>query len=133
MVAMQPPTWIGILLSLALAACTGPRSAAPPVAVTVVVDFGATGRDPTREQTILPPGASPIEALLEVADVEQRFVSRTAADVWSVEGVATDAEAGLHWEWHLNGRRAPEDAHRYVLKNGDLVTWRYAASKPEAR
>jgi hypothetical protein len=79
---------------------------------------------------MLPPRSSPIEALLAVAHVEQRFVTRTAADVWSVEGVETDPSAGLYWEWTLNGRRVPEDAHRYVLSNGDLVTWRYAASPP---
>jgi hypothetical protein len=123
----RPP--IVLLLGLLLAACASPRSAAPPIAVTVVVDYGESGREPTRGQTLLPPGASPIEALIEVADVEQRFVTRTAADVWSVEGLATDPKAGLYWEWTLNGRRVPEDAHRYVLANGDLVTWRYAASR----
>jgi hypothetical protein len=115
------------LVAAVWAACTAPVvQAPPPVAVTVVIDYGHAGRAPETEQALMPAGTSPIEALLEVADVDQRYVSRTGADVWSVDGVATDVEAGCYWHWRLNGQRVREAPDRYRLKNGDHVTWSYA-------
>ena len=114
------------LVALLWSACGAPQvQGHPPVAVTVVIDYGDAGRAPETEQMLLPAGASPIEALLDVADVDQRYVSRTGADVWSVDGVATDVEAGCYWHWRLNGQRARQRPDRYELKNGDHVTWTY--------
>jgi hypothetical protein len=114
------------LVGAVWAACGAPQvESHPPVAVTVVIDYGVAGRARETEQTLLPAGASPIEALLDVADVDQRYVSRTAADVWSVEGVATDVDAGCYWHWRLNGQHPREAPDRYRLKNGDHVTWTY--------
>ena len=102
------------------------------MAVTVVVDYGQTGREPITEQTMLPAGASPIEALAEVASVDRRFVTRTAGDVYAVEGIATDEDAGLFWVWRLNGRRPAQAPDRYEVQNGDQITWKYIGTeRPE--
>ena len=117
-----------VVLTLA-AGCAGPSlSSPPPVAVTVQVDYGLADRTPIHAQTLLPAGASPIEALVDVAEVDRRYVSRTAGDVWAVEGVSSDPDTGKYWVWYLNGRPAKTAPDRYDLKNGDRITWTYAAS-----
>lgn len=118
-------------LAAGLGSCRAPAGdMAPPVAVTVIVDFGTPSRPVLTEQMLVPAGTSPIEALAEVAEVDQRFVSRTAGDVWSIEGVATNVEEGRYWQWRLNGRYVRKAPDRYDLRNGDQVTWSYRTGEP---
>lgn len=120
-------------LAAALAACGSPRiTTPPPVAVTIVVDYGED-RPALNAQTLVPAGASPIEALADVAEVDRRYVSRTAGDVWSVNGVSTDVEASMFWDWRLNGRRPDSAPDRYTLQNGDKVTWYLVNERPAYR
>jgi len=124
-----------LFLPVLAASCVAPHlTTPPPVAVTVTVDFGSAARPPLTEQALVPAGASPIEALAGVIEVDQRFVSRTSEDVWSVDGVATDPQAGWFWYWRLNGRDPGAAPDRYALRNGDVVTWTYAqGERPDYR
>jgi hypothetical protein len=114
--------------------CAAPREPDPYVAVTLDVDFGPSGQGVRSERVFVPEGANAIDALAETLPIEHGFVCCTRGDVWSVDGVSTDPNAGHYWLFELNGRLSRLAPDRYELENGDHITWVYSrAQRPEHR
>lgn len=42
-----------------------------------------------------------------------------------INGVKTDKNAGKYWIYHLNNKPAQMGISNYILKNNDLLTWKY--------
>lgn len=42
-----------------------------------------------------------------------------------VDGVKTDGQSGKYWIYYLNGKPAQIGISNYILKNNDLITWKY--------
>ncbi len=110
--------------------CAASGGSDPRVAVSVDVDFGPSGRGSRSAMVLLPKGGTPSDALAQALPVVRGFVCCTRDDVWSVDGVATDPEAGLFWLWHRGGQPARLPADRHELGNGDHVRWVFAQGEP---
>lgn len=42
-----------------------------------------------------------------------------------INGMATDKQNGKYWIYYLNGKPAQAGISQYILKNNDLITWKY--------
>ena len=49
--------------------------------------------------------------------------------VEEINGVKNDVKANKYWFYYINGKSANEGVTSYVLKNNDVITWKYEESK----
>lgn len=45
-----------------------------------------------------------------------------------INGVKTDKNSGTYWIYYINGQSAQVGISQYILKNNDLITWKYTHS-----
>lgn len=45
-----------------------------------------------------------------------------------INGTKTDTSSGTYWIYYLNGQSAQVGISQYILKNNDLITWKYTHS-----
>ncbi len=93
--------------------------------VKVEVDFGPKGKKPVKKTVTLPKGSTVVEATKAVAELKQGFVCCDMRDVETIGGVRCDPENEGWWLYDINGEKGPVSAYRYLLEDGDKVTWRY--------
>lgn len=123
-----------LLGSALLSSCGSTRDRTIPIAVTVAVDYGPVDRPSEEFSLMVKQRSSPADALAQVKPILQGYVCCTKEDVWSVDGVATDYEQSMYWVWRLNGLPQELAPDRYLLVNGDRVTWVYEQTeRPEHR
>jgi hypothetical protein len=123
--------FLGTLLFLALVPTATLLAAEPEasIRVKVEVDDGPQGRATERKKVLLPKGSTVVDATKAVAKMEQGFVCCDAKDVRTLNGVRCDPKKNGWWLYEVNGKMGQVAAHRYVLKEGDRVTWRYRVLK----
>jgi len=97
--------------------------------VRVEVDDGPQGKATDRKKVLLPKGSTVVDATRAAAKMEQGFVCCDAKDVRTLNGVRCDPKKNGWWLYEVNGKMGQVAAHRYVLKEGDRVTWRYRTLK----
>ncbi len=44
--------------------------------------------------------------------------------VTSIEGVSSDAESGLWWQYWVNNELAPVAANNFLVQDGDVISWK---------
>jgi hypothetical protein len=49
--------------------------------------------------------------------------------VEEINGTKNDNQAGQYWIYYINGQSAKVGISSYILKNNDLITWKYEAEK----
>ncbi|MEY3162388.1 MAG: hypothetical protein RIT25_2382 [Planctomycetota bacterium] len=87
--------------------------------------FGVKGRAPVERSVDVPEGSTVVDATRAAVEVVQDKVCCSPEDVWAIDGITTDAARGRYWFWLLNGRPGPDMPYRHVLRDGDVVEWRY--------
>lgn len=103
----------------------------PPVAVTIIVDFGRAGRAPFSALVEVEPGSDAVVATRAALPVEQDVLCCSKDDVWSIGGVGPDVRNHAYWSWRLNGGSAPGMPAKYLVKAGDTIEWKYGGRRPE--
>lgn len=96
------------------------------VQVSVTIDYG-NGMVVTHDEVYLFKDATVLDALRAVAEVNATYwPSFGAFFVESINGVINNADNnGKYWLYWVNGEHPPVGADKYVLRNGDLVEWKY--------
>lgn len=110
-----------LLLSavVALSACS-PGGTGTDITVRVVVTQNF-GRDLMLDETIeVPTGASALEALQQVADVETAY---GGGFVNTINGVRSQYPAQEDWLFYINGISTNKGAAGYILEDGDIQHW----------
>jgi len=124
-----------VLIFLALVPTATLLAAAPgaSIQVKVEVDDGPQGKATQRKKVLLPKGSTVVDATRATAEMEQGFVCCDAKDVRILNGLKCDPKKNGWWLYEVNGKMGQVAAHRYVLKEGDRVTWRYRILKDKKR
>lgn len=94
-----------------------------PIAATIAINGEAYTLN-------LPEKSTAYDAMLQlVADKKIAAVFKEFSGlgyfVDEVDGVKTDKNAGKYWIYYLNGKPAQMGISNYILKNNDLITWKY--------
>jgi hypothetical protein len=121
-------------LALALpAACRSAHAPAAPTpwSVRVVVDGSAAGASQRTHDVRVAPGSTALEATRAAALVEQAWVCCSDDDVWSIDGLESDAARDGYWSWWLDGALGPGFAHQVPVHDGATIEWRYALADPQ--
>jgi hypothetical protein len=108
------------LLAAALAGCGGAEAGDAEGTATLWVtrDRGAE----VLHDAEVPAGATVLQALDRVADVETRYGGRF---VQSIDGLAGSLETGDDWFFYVNGYLADRGSAEVRLRAGDVAWWDY--------
>jgi hypothetical protein len=116
------------LLLFAAPALSAPLLAggsADGIRVKVELDFGPADRKKVKKEVVLKAGATVTDATRAVAELKQGFVCCDAKDVEGIDGVRCDPKKGGWWLYEVNGKKGNLPAHRFQLRDGDRLVWRY--------
>jgi len=95
--------------------------------VSLIVDYG-NNNPKTYEYSFLGE-KSAFDILKEVAEKEGIPIETQQYDfgtlITSINGFKSDEHA--FWIYEVNGKPATVGANTYILKNGDIITWKYVA------
>jgi hypothetical protein len=92
--------------------------------VTLQVDFG-NGTTNTYEEV---PGTNVLEATESVLPVEVDWFGNLAF-VKSIGGVSESDDAGLWWQYWVNGELSVVAANANQIQDNDTIIWRYTTSQ----
>ncbi len=107
---------------------------AASIHVWVEIDYGTQEKQLVKKSILLKPGSTVVDATKRAVGVTQGFVCCNPKDVESIDGVKCDAEKGIWWLYEINGKKGQVSACRYLLEDGDCVTWRYCkVGRPQGK
>lgn len=89
------------------------------IGIELSIDFG------NDTESVYPEihGDTVLEATQNATSVELNWYGDRAF-VIAISGVANDAEAGLWWQYWVNGELGSVAANQYMLSNNDTIAWR---------
>lgn len=82
----------------------------------------------------LPEKSTAYNALKQLADSKQitmttKEYSGMGYFIEELNGIKNNNQTGEYWGYYINGKTATLGASSYILKNNDLITWKYAKSQ----
>lgn len=87
--------------------------------LTIIIDFG--------NDTVLTfynvEGNNVLEATNATVEVQNDWYADSAF-VTSIEGITSDAESGLWWQYWVNDELAPVAANKFLVQDGDVISWK---------
>ena len=87
--------------------------------LTLIIDFG--------NDTVLTyytvEGNNVLEATNATVEVQNEWYADSAF-VTSIEGVFSDADSGLWWQYWVNDELGPVAANKFLVQDGDVISWK---------
>ncbi|GEM_PF-1208967 len=82
----------------------------------------------------LPEKATAYDALKQLADAKQitmttKEYSGMGYFIEEINSIKNNNQTGEYWGYYINGQSAKIGASSYILKNNDLITWKYAKAQ----
>lgn len=87
------------------------------VEATLIIENG----ERTQCEVTLPAGSN-VEDLMTACGVP--FEKEPSGFITSINGVSQDASKGMYWLYYVNGEMGQVGASQYVVKDGDIITWK---------
>lgn len=86
--------------------------------ISLTVNFG----NGTTQEYLNLEGTNVFEVTNSTTDVEVEWYGDLVY-VLAISGVSEDDEAGLYWQYWVNGDLGPSAANYYILEDGDSIEW----------
>jgi len=86
--------------------------------ISLTVNFG----NGTTQEYLNLEGTNVFEVTNSTTDVEVEWYGDLVY-VLAISGVREDDEAGLYWQYWVNGDLGPSAANYYILEDGDSIEW----------
>ena len=79
----------------------------------------------------LPDKSTAYDAIKQLADAKKitmttKEYSSMGYFIEEINGIKNNNQTGEYWGYYINGKTAQLGASSYILKNNDLITWKYA-------
>lgn len=117
---MRKKTIIGIVILILVgvsALFSGTRTYSGKVRATLVIEG-----DQRVERTATLPAGSSVEDLMTACGIA--FEREPSGFITSINGVSQDTSQGLYWIYYVNGELGMVGASQYMIKDGDVITWK---------
>ena len=95
--------------------------------LTLIIDFG-NGTVLTFDNV---EGNNVLEVTNATVKVQSDWYGNSVF-VTSIEGVSSDAESGLWWQYWVNDELAPVAANNFLVQDGDVISWKRLAPEMTA-